>query len=52
MLIATPHPFHPPVAIYAAERGLHVLTEKPIAVTVSEADAMVAAAASMASCWG
>ena len=35
VLIATPHPFHAPVAIYAAQRGLHVLTEKPIAVTVS-----------------
>src|SRR5439155_2568707 len=33
-----------PVAIYAAQRGLHVLTEKPIAVAVSEADAMVDAA--------
>ena len=44
VLIATPHPFHAPVAIYAARRGLHVLTEKPIAVTVSEADAMVDAA--------
>ncbi len=44
VLIATPHPFHPPVAIYAAERGLHVLTEKPIAVSVSAADAMLTAA--------
>ncbi|HLZ08539.1 MAG TPA: Gfo/Idh/MocA family oxidoreductase [Chloroflexota bacterium] len=41
VLIATPHPFHNPIAQYAAERGLHVLTEKPIAVTVREADAMV-----------
>jgi predicted dehydrogenase len=44
VLIATPHPFHAPIAIRAAERGLHVLSEKPIAVTVAEADAMVAAA--------
>jgi len=44
VLIATPHPFHAPVAIYAAERGLHVLTEKPLAVAVSAADAMCAAA--------
>ena len=35
VLIATPHPFHAPIAVYAAERGLHVLSEKPIAVTVS-----------------
>ena len=44
ILIATPHPFHAPGAIYAAERGLHVLSEKPIAVTVAEADAMLDAA--------
>ena len=44
VLIATPHPFHAPIAIYAAQRGLHVLCEKPIAVTVAEADTMIAAA--------
>jgi predicted dehydrogenase len=44
ILIATPHPFHCPIAVYAAERGVHVLSEKPIAVTVGEADQMVAAA--------
>src|SRR4051812_32782400 len=44
VLIATPHPFHCPIAVYAAERGLHVLSEKPLAVTVAEADRMVAAA--------
>ena len=43
VLIATPHPFHLPIAERAASRGLHVLTEKPIAVTVAEADAMVEA---------
>lgn len=43
VLIATPHPFHAPIAIRAAERGLHVLTEKPIAVAVSEADRMIEA---------
>ena len=45
VLIATPHPFHAPIALYAIERGLHVLSEKPIAVTVGEADSMIAAAA-------
>src|SRR5436305_5661640 len=45
VLIATPHPFHMPIATYAAQRGLHVLSEKPIAVTVAEADRMVKAAA-------
>lgn len=44
VLIATPHPFHAPIALYAIERGLHVLSEKPIAVTVSEADQMIDAA--------
>ena len=43
VLIAVPHPFHAPIAIDAAARGLHVLSEKPIAVTVSEADAMIEA---------
>lgn len=44
VLIATPHPFHEPAAVYAAERGLHVLSEKPLAVTVAQADRMLAAA--------
>ena len=43
IIIATPHFFHPPVAEFAAARGVHVLSEKPIAVTVSSADAMIAA---------
>lgn len=42
--IATPHYFHPPIAIAAFRRGLHVLSEKPIAVTVKAADAMIRAA--------
>lgn len=44
IIIATPHFFHPPVAEYAASKGVHVLSEKPIAVTVSAADAMIQAA--------
>ncbi|HEV2472651.1 MAG TPA: Gfo/Idh/MocA family oxidoreductase, partial [Chthonomonadales bacterium] len=44
IIIATPHYFHPPIAIDAFSRGLHVLSEKPIAVTVSAGDAMIAAA--------
>ncbi len=38
--IATPHYFHPPIAIKAMEIGIHVLCEKPVAVSVSEADKM------------
>lgn len=41
VLIATPHYFHPPVAEFAAQHGVHVMSEKPIAVTVSAADKMV-----------
>lgn len=41
VIIATPHYFHPPIAIYAMKKGLAVLSEKPIAVTVKAADEMV-----------
>jgi predicted dehydrogenase len=44
VIIATPHYFHPPIAEAAFRRGLHVLSEKPIAVSVSEADRMIRAA--------
>jgi predicted dehydrogenase len=44
VIIATPHYFHPPVAEAAFQRGLHVLSEKPIAVSVSQADRMIHAA--------
>ena len=37
VLIATPHYFHPPIAKYAFRNGIHVLCEKPVAVTVGEA---------------
>jgi len=42
--IATPHYFHPPIAIDAFRAGLHVLSEKPIGVQISEAEKMVKAA--------
>ncbi len=42
--IATPHYQHPDIAIDAFKQGLHVLSEKPIAVTVSAADKMIRAA--------
>lgn len=44
VIVATPHYYHPEISIYAMERGKPVLCEKPVAVTVSAADAMVAAA--------
>ncbi len=43
VLIATPHYDHPSIAIEAFERGIHVLTEKPIAVHVQAAREMIAA---------
>jgi len=44
VMVATPHYFHPPIAIAAFEAGLHVLSEKPIGVQISMAEKMVAAA--------
>ena len=43
-VITTPHPFHPPIALDCFAAGAHVLVEKPMAVDVAEADAMIAAA--------
>ena len=42
--IATPHYFHPPIAIEAFSKGIHVMSEKPLGVTVAAADSMIAAA--------
>lgn len=44
VLIATPHYFHPEIGIAAMEKGLHCLSEKPIAVSASAADKFVEAA--------
>lgn len=43
ILIATPTSSHAPLAIAAAKRGLHALVEKPLADTLANADAMIAA---------
>lgn len=42
--VATPDPFHRDVAVAAAEAGKHILVEKPLATTVEDAEAIVAAA--------
>jgi len=42
--ICLPHFLHAPVAIAALSRGVHVLTEKPMATTVEDAEKMIAAA--------
>lgn len=41
MHLATPHYLHASMAIEAMERGIHVLTEKPMAITLEDADAMI-----------
>ena len=45
ILIATPHYFHPPIAVKAFEHGLHVLTEKPAGVYTRQVREMNEAAA-------
>ncbi len=42
--IATPTETHAEIACAFLERGVHVLVEKPIALTLDEADSMIAAA--------
>jgi UDP-N-acetyl-2-amino-2-deoxyglucuronate dehydrogenase len=43
-VICAPHPFHPPLALDAFAAGAHVLVEKPMAVSVADADTMINAA--------
>jgi predicted dehydrogenase len=43
-VILAPHPFHAALAVDAVRAGSHVLVEKPMAVQLSEADIMIAAA--------
>jgi UDP-N-acetyl-2-amino-2-deoxyglucuronate dehydrogenase len=42
-IITTPHPFHPTIAADCFAAGAHVLTEKPIAISIADAEAMIAA---------
>jgi phthalate 4,5-cis-dihydrodiol dehydrogenase len=41
--IATPHQFHRPHAVLAAEHGKHIILEKPMALTLADCDAIIAA---------
>ncbi|HEU0164321.1 MAG TPA: Gfo/Idh/MocA family oxidoreductase, partial [Thermomicrobiales bacterium] len=43
-LCCTPHPAHEAVVVAAANAGIHVMCEKPIATKIDEADRMIAAA--------
>ena len=44
VVVCTPHPVHATPAIQAAEAGAHVLVEKPMAASLKDCDAMLAAA--------
>jgi UDP-N-acetyl-2-amino-2-deoxyglucuronate dehydrogenase len=44
IIIGTPHPLHAQAAIQAAGAGVHVLVEKPLAASLADCDAMLAAA--------
>jgi len=43
VIVCNPHPFHKEVAIQAARAGANVLVEKPLASTLADSDAMIAA---------
>jgi UDP-N-acetyl-2-amino-2-deoxyglucuronate dehydrogenase len=44
VILCTPHPLHRDDAIAAARAGLHVVVEKPMALTPEDCDAMIEAA--------
>lgn len=44
ILIGTPHPLHAHAAMVAADAGVHVLVEKPMAASLADCDAMLDAA--------
>ncbi len=43
VIVCTPHPFHKEPALAAASAGAHVLVEKPLASSLEDCDAMIAA---------
>jgi predicted dehydrogenase len=57
VVVATPNALHAPQAVACLESGKHVLVEKPMSISVAEADAMISAARGsgaslmVAHCW-
>jgi len=49
-IVATPNAIHATVALQLLDAGVHVLVEKPMAVTGAECDAMIAAARASGAC--
>ena len=45
VLVANPDPYHAPATLAAIEAGKHVLVEKPMCITLAEADAIIEAQA-------
>ena len=43
VIVSTPHYLHAPLGIEAAKAGKHVIVEKPMATTLEDADALIAA---------
>ncbi len=41
VIVSTPHPVRPPIAIAAMKAGLHLVSEKPLSERVSTADRMI-----------
>ncbi|HUK65772.1 MAG TPA: Gfo/Idh/MocA family oxidoreductase [Anaeromyxobacteraceae bacterium] len=50
LVIATPNRLHAPIALAALEEGLHVICEKPLAMSLSEARSMAALARAKRRC--
>lgn len=50
--VLTPHFLHKEHAVACLDAGFHVLTEKPVALTTEDADAMIEAAKEMKDSWG
>src|ERR1700733_7328168 len=44
VILILPHNLHAPVAVKAANKGKHVIVEKPMCISVAQADAMIDAA--------